>query len=117
MNKIRTGALISFKVAGKNNHTKINRFCRDFYGYNDKSNKGKYIYKRDGFLNRYPHIKVQRGLIIIRIEDAEEIITLLEKYDAEIFMREIILLHADTEALNRSLNEKHTKKHMLNELE
>ncbi|MCK5594022.1 MAG: hypothetical protein KAI18_02150 [Candidatus Aenigmarchaeota archaeon] len=114
---MQTGALISFKVSGKNNHTNVNRFCREFYGYKDKSNKGKYVYERKGFLSEYPHIKVQRGLIIINMDDAGDVIDLLEKYNAEIFMREIILLHADKEKLKASLNEKYTKKRILNELE
>ena len=108
-----TGTLISFKVAGKNNHTKVNRFCREFYGYKDKSNKGQYTYKREGFLDKYPHIKIQRGLIIIRMEDAEDIINILEGYNAEIFMREIILLHTDTQKLKNSLNKKYNKTSMI----
>ena len=106
---MQTGALISFKISGKNNHTKVNRFCRDFYGYKDKSNKGKYTYERAGFLTNYPHIKIQRGLIIVRMEDAEEITKLLTEYDAEIFMREIILLHTDQQLLKNTLNETYLK--------
>ncbi|MBW6451375.1 MAG: hypothetical protein K0B02_01475 [DPANN group archaeon] len=102
---MQTGVLISFSVANKNNHAKINRFCREFYGYKDKSNKGKYTYTREGFLTKYPHIKVQRGLIITRMEDAESIIQILSKYDADIFMREVILLHSDIQKLNEKLNE------------
>ncbi|MBW6461756.1 MAG: hypothetical protein K0B07_01800 [DPANN group archaeon] len=113
---MQTGALISFKVSEKNTHTNVNRFCREFYGYKDKSNKGKYIYEREGFLSKYPHIKIQRGLIIINMNDAGDIINLLEKYDAKIFMREIILLHTDKQMLKDSLNEKYTKKHILTEL-
>ncbi len=106
---MQTGALISFTVTGKNNHTEVNRFCRAFYGYNDKSNKGQYTYKREGFIDKYPHIKVQRGLIIINMDDAEEIINMLEKHNAEIFMREIILLHTDKQQLKDALNKKYNK--------
>ena len=107
---MQTGTLISFSVAKKNTHTQINRFCRDFYGYEDKSNNGKYTYKRPGFLHKYPHIKVQRGLIVVRMDDAEEIIEYLNSYSAKIFMREIILLHSDVEQLNAKLNEKYSNK-------
>ena len=107
---MHTGALISFKVAGKNNHIKINNFCRKIYGYTDKSNKGKYTYERKGLITRYPYIKIQRGLIIVRIDDAEEIINLLEKHGAEVFMREIILLHKDTEMLKNALNKIYVRK-------
>ena len=107
---MNTGALISFKVAGKNNHIKINNFCRKFYGYTDKSNKGKYTYERKGLITRYPYIKIQRGLIIVRMDDFEEIIDILEKHGAEVFMREIILLHKDTEILKNAQNKIYTKK-------
>ena len=106
---MHTGAIISFKITGKNNHSKINNFCRKFYGYKDKSNKGRYTYERKGLITKYPHIKIQRGLIIIRIEDAEEITRILEKFGAEVFMREIILLHEDTEKLKNTLNNLYNK--------
>lgn len=96
---MQTGAIISFQLSGSNNHTEINRFCRKFYGYKDRSNKGKYTYERKGILSKYPHIKIRRGLIIVRMEDTEKIIDILEKHNAEIFMREIILLHKDMQEL------------------
>lgn len=113
---MQTGTLISFSVANKNTHAQINRFCREFYGYEDKSNKGKYTYKRPGFLHKFPHIKVQRGLIIIHMNDTEEIINYLNKYSAKIFMREIILVHSDLEELNAKLNKKHSNKDSDDEL-
>lgn len=97
---MQTGAIISFQLSGNNNHTEINRFCREFYGYKDKSNKGKYTYERKGILSEYPHIKIRRGLIVVRMEDTEKITDILEKHNADIFMREIILLHKDIEELN-----------------
>ena len=97
---MQTGALIAFKVAQSNNHSEINRFCREFYGYNDKSNKGKYSYERPGFISKFRHINLLRGLIIVRLEDAEEIMSFLKRYNAHVFMREIILLHADIQKLN-----------------
>ncbi len=96
---MQTGALISFRLSGNNNHTEINRFCREFYGYKDRSNKGRYTYERKGILGKYPHIRVQRGLVIVRMEDIEKITDILEKHNAIIFMREVILLHKDVQEL------------------
>lgn len=116
MIKTQTGALIAFGVAGCKNHAKINRFCREFYGYTDKSNKGKYSYERPGFISKYPHIKIHRGLIIVYLEDAEEIISFLKKYDAEVFMREVILLHSDIQKLNGKINEKYSADNIQSDL-
>ncbi len=101
---MQTGALIAFKVAQSNTPSGINRFCREFYGYTDKSNKGRYSYERKGFISRFPHINLLRGLIIVRLEDAEEIMDFLKKYNAEVFMREVILLHQDAQKLNEQSN-------------
>lgn len=101
---MQTGALIAFKIAQSNSRSEINRFCREFYGYSDRSNKGKYLYERKGFLSKYSHIALLRGLIIVRLEDVEEIMAFLKTYRAEIFMREIVLLHSDVQTLNEKLN-------------
>lgn len=103
--KMQTGALIAFKIAHSNTHSAINRFCREFYGYSDKSNKGRYSYERHGFISRFPHINLLRGLIIVRLEDAEEIMGFLKKYNADVFMREIILLHSDVQRLKEKAPE------------
>ncbi|VVB59600.1 Uncharacterised protein [uncultured archaeon] len=102
---MQTGALIAFKVAQSNTPSGVNRFCREFYGYTDKSNKGRYSYERQGFISRFPHINLLRGLIIVRLEHAEEIMDFLKKYNAEVFMREVILLHSDVQKLNEKINE------------
>jgi hypothetical protein len=38
-------------------------------GYIDKSNRSRYIYKREGIIERIPHIKVTYNTFIIRKED------------------------------------------------
>ncbi len=101
MIETHTGALIAFKISHTNTHPSINRFCREFYGYTDKSNKGKYCYERFGFLSKFRHINLLRGLIIVRLDDSEEVIAFLKKYDADVFMREIILLHSDVQKLHQ----------------
>jgi hypothetical protein len=100
---MHTGALIAFKISHTNSHPSINRFCREFYGYTDKSNKGKYSYERAGFISKFRHINLLRGLIIVRLEDSEEIMAFLRKYNASVFMREIILLHSDVQKLNEKI--------------
>ena len=64
-----------------------------------KSNYGRYTYEKKGFLDNYPYIKPIRGVIVGRSEDAGEIISFLESYNAEIFTREITLMEEDIEQL------------------
>ncbi len=94
-----TGRIIVFKLARTNDRTAMNRFCRQFYGYLDRSHNYRYSYKRKGFLSDFPHIRPQRGVIVVRKEDAKRIISFLKNYDAEIFTREIMLTEADWRAL------------------
>lgn len=93
------GNIIIFRVLPSNSKLRMNKFCREFYGYKMKSNYGRYTYEKKGFLDNYPYIKIQRGVIIARSVDAGEIISFLESYNAEIFTREISLLEEDLDQL------------------
>lgn len=95
-----TGRIIVFKLARTNDRTAMNRFCRQFYGYLDRSHNYRYRYERKGFLGDFPHIRLQRGVIVVKKEDAKAIISFLKSYDAEIFTREITLTKADMKALS-----------------
>ncbi len=94
-----TGKIIVFKLAMTNDRTAMNRFCRQFYGYLDRSHNYRYQYKRKGFLGDFAHIRLQRGVIVVKKEDSKEIISFLKSYDAEIFARDITLTKADREVL------------------
>lgn len=94
------GKIIVFRVLAKTNKLVMNRFCRQFYGYLDRSCNNRYQYQRKGFIENFPHIKIIRGVIIVKKEDADEIVSFLESYKAEIFIREIILLPKDLDKLN-----------------
>ena len=53
-------------------------------GYLDKSNKAKYMYKRDGLISKLPHIKVVNKAFIIREKDFPLVSKELKKYKAEV---------------------------------
>ncbi len=90
-----TGTIIVFRILTRTNKLAMNKFCRQFYGYTDRSHNYRYEYQRKGFLDNFPYIKPIRGVIIVRKEDASEIISFLESYNAEIYARDIILLEKD----------------------
>ena len=94
------GKIIVFKILTKTNKLVMNKFCRQFYGYIDRSHNHRYQYQRKGFIENFPHIKVLRGVIVVKIEDANEIISFLESYNAEIFAREIVLVPEDLDKLS-----------------
>ena len=54
------------------------------YGYIDYSNGKKYKYQRDGIVNKFPHLRLSRGGIILGSENKKEVILLLERNNAKI---------------------------------
>lgn len=95
-----TGNIVVFRLPPKKKNVEVSKFCQRFYGQDTSSGKGKYRYRRHGLLDDIPHRKLLRGVIIIRSEDLEEVLDFLEKYDAIVHYREIILLKDDVEILN-----------------
>lgn len=67
------------------------KFKRDFFGYEDKSNRGKYNYKRDGLVNQILNLRPVRSTIIVQNKDVNKVIKLLKKYNAEIKAYDIII--------------------------
>ncbi|MFN4133062.1 MAG: hypothetical protein ACK4GQ_01655 [Candidatus Hadarchaeales archaeon] len=76
-------------------HLRTNQFCRKFYGYIDRSNRGKYTYKRPGFLDGIPHIPVIRGVVIVKTEDADEVVHFLKRFRAEVHSWTVLLRPED----------------------
>lgn len=93
------GKIIVFRVSTQNKKSTIDRFCRQFYGYLDRSHNDRYRYQRKGFIDNYPYIKPLRGVIVVRKKDADKIISYLESYNVEIYARDIILLKDDLKKL------------------
>ena len=94
------GTIIVFRVLARNDKLTMNRFCRQFYGYLDHSNNYKYRYQREGFLDNFKYIKPLRGVIVVKKKDANEIISFLQSYNAEIYARDILLLEEDLKELD-----------------
>lgn len=99
MNNYNKGKIIAFRVQSKTTQAKLNKFCRKFYGYTDKSCHGKYTYKRKGLLDDIPHINPIRSLLIVKDEDCDKVVLFLEKYNADVFVRTVILEETDIEKL------------------
>ena len=86
------GIIIIYKAEGKKSSVQLSRAL---HGYKDYSNKGKYFYERKGLLKKIQHIKLIRGVFIVKREDAEKFISLLERYKITYHVREVILTPQD----------------------
>ena len=95
------GKIIVFRLLKRVGHVKVNQFCRRFYGYLDRSNRGKYSYRRSGFIDGIPHVRVIRGVVLVRTEDAGEVISFLKRFGAEVYAWTVVLRHEDEKALAR----------------
>jgi len=93
------GKLFVFTIFKNNERKNIDKFCKKFYGQETSSHGGKYHYRRHGFLEDIPHIKLIRGVIIVPTDSAEKVIQFLEEFNAEFFMRDVILLPEDEAVL------------------
>ena len=93
------GKIIVFRLPSKTNNTKLSKFCQKFYGQDTSSWQGRYHYHRHGLLDDIPYHKLLRGVIIIKDEDATEVLEFLRIYDAEVHVRTIELSEEDRKIL------------------
>ncbi len=93
------GFIILYRVNKRSGKAGMMRFLRELNGYEDRSHFGDYVYQREGFLERFPHVKLIRGALIVRRENAEDLVKFLETFDAEVHVREVFLNEEDEKAL------------------
>jgi hypothetical protein len=96
------GILIAFSVPSGRNKTKSSAFVKAFYGQETSSHHGKYKYHRNGILDKIPHKKLIRGVIIVKSEEASQVIEFLEKQSAQYHIRVVELSKEDCMALGLS---------------
>lgn len=96
------GKIIVFRFPKKTNQKSLNQFCKKFYGQNTSSHSGKYHYRRKGLLDSIPHVKLIGGVLIVSTENVDKLIQFLKDYGAELFVRDVVLLHEDETILGRS---------------
>lgn len=66
-------------------------FSREIFGYQDKSNKGKYTYKREGSLTNYIFDKVGKSAFLIETKHEKKIIKEMYKYMIPLTLIKLIL--------------------------
>ncbi len=78
--------IIVYKPPDKSKSVQISRALN---GYKDRSNHGEYTYQREGLLEKIPHKKLTKNAIILKEEDYEQMVRILEKYEAEYYAGKI----------------------------
>ena len=76
-------------------------FAKKFYGQETSSNNGRYKYRRKGFLDNIPHIKLIRGVVIVSKKDANKVINFLNGYNTDIHIRNVELTSEDIKNLQK----------------
>ena len=55
-----------------------------YNGYDDPSNYSKYHYHREGLLAKIPSVRYEKGLVMIREEDLDTVVSFIKKYNADL---------------------------------
>ncbi len=92
------GTLIAFRLA-KYDKAQASELVKRLYGQRTSSHGGRYVYRRKGLLDEIPHVRLIRGVIIVRTEDAGKVLELLRALRAEVHRREVELTEEDRQCL------------------
>jgi hypothetical protein len=93
------GSIVIFRLPPRKKNVEISKFCQRFYGQDTSSGKGKYHYRRNGFLDDIPFRKLLRGVIIVETKYLQAVANFLDSYEAETHTRQVALAEEDIEIL------------------
>ena len=86
-----TTILISFTMEYKGrSRAEISKFYRDLYGYVSYSYYGRYVSRKEGFLDRMKYIRYSKGLFMIRREGERKVLTFLKRKGARVSEWEVV---------------------------
>lgn len=94
------GTIIVFRLKPPQDPNIASSLVKKLYGQKTSSHRGKYHYRRKGLLDEIPSHRLIRGVIIVREEDSEQVISFLEGYDTEVFIRRVELAPDDIKVLD-----------------
>ena len=93
------GILIAYRLRTPHDPNVASALVKKLYGQNTSSQGGKYRYRRKGLLDEISSSRLIRGVIIVRKKDKNKILELLNEFEAEIHVREVVLINKDLKAL------------------
>ena len=77
--------LLLYDLKNKINVEKTH-IVRSLFGYTDKSNRGKYSYKREGLLSKFKYERWNKSAIIVNSEDEKEVKSVLKRFGLNILI-------------------------------
>ncbi len=92
------GTLIAFRLR-QYDKDRASELVKRLYGQRTSSHGGKYVYRRKGLLDEIPHVRLIRGVVLVRTEDAVRVTKFLDELGAAAYTRTVILTSADREVL------------------
>jgi len=95
---VASWVLIAFRLA-RYDRDRASELAKRLYGQRTSSHGGKYVYRRKGLLDEVPHVRLIRGVVIVRTEDAARVAALLEDLRADVHARKVALTREDREAM------------------
>lgn len=95
--------ILVFHLPPNMRNSDVGKFVKQLYGQETSTQKGRYRYRRKGLLDTIPHRKLQRGVVIIRMSDMENVMKLLNEWHAVVEMRIIQPTAEDIEILQEAL--------------
>ncbi len=84
------GILLAFRLATYDRDG-ASELVKKLYGQRTSSHGGKYVYRRKGLLDEIPHVRLIRGVVIVRTEDATRVVEFLRKFHCEVHARTVHL--------------------------
>ncbi|MBU2523390.1 MAG: hypothetical protein KKE23_03825 [Nanoarchaeota archaeon] len=74
---------------------------RLLFGYTQYSNYGRYKHKKEGILEKIPHIKIARAVVIVENKNKKKITNVLEKVMASYKVFNVDIKEAELKAKNK----------------
>lgn len=94
-------SLLIFHLPPGTPNGEVGKFVKKLYGQATSSWGGKYRYRRPGLLDRVPHRRLLRGVVIVQQRDQAEVLEFLEEWGATVEVREIRPTSEDLKVLRQ----------------
>jgi hypothetical protein len=78
-------SLLLYDLKNKSNVEKTH-IVRSLFGYQDKSNMGKYTYQRKGLLSKFKYEKWDKSAIVVNSKDEEVVKRILRKFGLSVLI-------------------------------
>jgi hypothetical protein len=102
---MKTATLIMFQLPRSTKKIAMADACklyRALYGYNNSSCYGRYHTRVEGLIDQLKGIRLFKSAFIVQTKDVDQVLELLEKHNAEIVQRKVVLEKEDLTKLGIS---------------